>query len=225
MIKVKELYLPIEDAAKAAQCTVRALLQRGAEGTIPIYVQLGPIAYTDIYVSNREPNGGMSELVKGTVSDITQEFYPTARGQFRLTPRCVENHLQSPKTAELEIEHYVFDEEGQLIKYWRLTNFLLERILVQPLLVMTDDLKKTGLLPDDTNTSLLKFIDDPRWPDELQLAITVWEEACIKFGPPDRPKVFMMEWLESKHPELSKDQIERIAMIANWNKKSGRPAR
>lgn len=221
---IKELYLPIAEAAEAAKCTVRALLQRGAENTLPIYVQLNDFSYFNIVLTEHVPD--RSEPVQAVLPNdhVVESLTNPLNGRFRASPFCLGTFLLNPEKARLLPEHYQYDEEWQVKKQWVFYSMTGPWLKDAALLVMTDDLKKAGLLPDDTLTSLLEFVDDPRWPVELDIAVMAWQAASKELGVDDRPKEFIVKWLESTFPQLKHDQVRRISTIANWNKKSGRPS-
>jgi hypothetical protein len=64
--------------------------------------------------------------------------------------------------------------------------------------------------------------DDPRWPEELGIALTAWRAACNnaeKEG--KRPGAYIREWLAKHYPKLSDEAVKRIATVANWDKSPG----
>jgi hypothetical protein len=66
------------------------------------------------------------------------------------------------------------------------------------------------------------FADDPRWPDELGIALTAWRAACTQSGSSGkRPGAFIKDWLKTNYPGLSGEAIKRISTIANWDKTPG----
>lgn len=68
--------------------------------------------------------------------------------------------------------------------------------------------------------------DDPRWPEELGIAMTAWRAACNGVdGTGKRPGAFIRDWLTEHYPDLSSEAIKRIATVANWDKQAGAPKR
>lgn len=64
--------------------------------------------------------------------------------------------------------------------------------------------------------------DDPRWPEELGIALTAWRAACNGVdGSGKRPGAFIREWLAAHYSSLSSEAVKRIATVANWDKQPG----
>jgi hypothetical protein len=65
------------------------------------------------------------------------------------------------------------------------------------------------------------YADDPRWPEELGIALTAWRAACNAERQGKRPGAFIREWLARTYPEMSDEAKKRIATVANWDKAPG----
>lgn len=70
----------------------------------------------------------------------------------------------------------------------------------------------------------LEFMDDPKWPVELDIAVTAWRAARNRAEHERvRPGAFIRDWLASYYPDLSEEARRRIATVANWDKSPGAP--
>lgn len=68
-----------------------------------------------------------------------------------------------------------------------------------------------------------RYEDDPRWPDELSIAVTAWNAARNNAERENkRPGAYIREWLAKNCPELTREARKRIATVANWDKSPGR---
>lgn len=65
-------------------------------------------------------------------------------------------------------------------------------------------------------------IEDPKYPQELDIALQAWTAACNMSGG-GTAKEQVMVWLNQSGYKLSGAAIERIATICNWDKSGGRP--
>lgn len=63
--------------------------------------------------------------------------------------------------------------------------------------------------------------DDPKWPEELDIATIAWETARSQCPAGVRPGKFIRDWLSLERPHLSAEAINRIATVANWDKSPG----
>ena len=219
---IKELYLSIAEAALEAKCTERALLQHGAEGILPVYAKLTDFTYLSIMFTERSSDVSESVTTFLKYDHDVDGQAPPLNGWFLVTPSCLDSYNQDPDRAILSPVYYKYDENGEWINRWEMTS-ISTLVRNTPLRVLTSDLKKAGLLADDTNTSLLEFVDDPRWPEELDIAIAAWIAARKELTMDKRPGIFIEQWLKKHYPTLPPEQAKRIKTIANWNKKGGRP--
>ena len=72
-------------------------------------------------------------------------------------------------------------------------------------------------------SALADYADDPRWPPELDIAVTAWRAACNNADRENmRPGEYIRKWLGDLYPTLSSEAVSRIAKIANWDKTAGR---
>lgn len=66
------------------------------------------------------------------------------------------------------------------------------------------------------------YADDPRWPEELGIALSAWRAACnnaVHEG--KRPGAYIRAWLASNQPGLTEEARKRIATVSNWDKSPG----
>lgn len=94
----------------------------------------------------------------------------------------------------------------------------------QKLVVLRNEL---GELLGQTDEQLIAtWTDDPRWPEELGLAISAWRHARDDVKEGEEPGVYIRKWLKPRKisgKSLSNAAVERIATIANWDKSPGAP--
>jgi hypothetical protein len=199
---IKELYLPLDEAARVAECSERALLQRGAQGLMPIYVLVDNYEYTNVV----DKEG------------LDPSFHDRLNGRQQVLESSLADYLDDPE-ASLHIVHYAY---CPVKTQWTFLLFPPVKMRDSKLIVMTADLKTAGLLPNDTMSSLSEFVDDPRWPAELDIAILAWQAACHKHGLSDRPRDFIEQWVAEQYPDLPPEALKRVSTIANWNKSTGR---
>ncbi len=64
--------------------------------------------------------------------------------------------------------------------------------------------------------------DDPKYPEELDIALQAWS-AIRKKDEVTPTKEQITAWLKQSGYKLSSAAIERIATICNWNRSGGRP--
>lgn len=92
--------------------------------------------------------------------------------------------------------------------------------------------KEQGLLSfamiDDGHASgstVLPHLDStsPTYPPELDMAIRAWVAISSTDGK-GKPKKRIIDWLKMNNPSLSNEAMERIAVVANWDKKGGATA-
>ena len=64
--------------------------------------------------------------------------------------------------------------------------------------------------------------DDPKWPEELDIAMTAWRAAWHNAEREGRrPGAYLREWVQEHYPERSSASVDRIATIADWDKSPG----
>lgn len=90
--------------------------------------------------------------------------------------------------------------------------------------------KREASLIKDSSSELngegYEWLDDPLLPEELSIAITAWNAARVNAEQSGkRVGEFIRDWLKDHHPELPREATIRIAIVANWDKKSGRAKR
>ena len=80
--------------------------------------------------------------------------------------------------------------------------------------------KSASELP--AQTSILQSFDknSPTYPPELDWAWQAWQAISATTGK-GKPKERTRAWLKDNAPNLSKDAIERIATVVNWDKLGG----
>ncbi|QTO42169.1 hypothetical protein [Burkholderia latens] len=95
-------------------------------------------------------------------------------------------------------------------------------------LVMQETARRMNraIVSSDSATSTPAFLDPacPVYPQELAIAIAAWEAVTSNGrAAPDgvAAKTAIMSWLSSAYPGLGKEAKERIAVVANWNKRGG----
>lgn len=100
--------------------------------------------------------------------------------------------------------------------------FVKDELAGDRLVVMDDEYRR--LLGQDVAIDLSVFMDDPRWPPELGLAISAWQAAVDRCKEGDKPKDVIKEWMKTRQEclSLSSEAKERIATIANWDRSPGR---
>jgi hypothetical protein len=89
------------------------------------------------------------------------------------------------------------------------------------LFVMKEDLDRlTGIFSEE---NLSVMYHDPKWPEELGIAIAAWQYARDNCKEGDKPKSLIEGWLNSNKStaNLSDAAINRITTIANWDDKPG----
>lgn len=67
--------------------------------------------------------------------------------------------------------------------------------------------------------------DSDNYPYELDVALQGWRAVTKKPEKGTPPKEQIRNWLRSHYPDLTKEAIERIATVCNWEKRGGRPSR
>ncbi|OIQ65179.1 hypothetical protein GALL_532650 [mine drainage metagenome] len=91
-----------------------------------------------------------------------------------------------------------------------------------PLVIRAKDINE--LLGGVTEEQRPEYCDHEHWPFELNIALTAWLAVVDQKEPGKSPKQLLTAWIEKNNnyiPKLTKSQIARIAMVANWDKNPG----
>ena len=97
-------------------------------------------------------------------------------------------------------------------------------------ILWTDATELFGVKPDTSSVTeysklpmeIADLYDDPRWPEELGIALSAWRAAVNNAErETKRPGAYIRGWLKNHHPNLSEEANKRIATIANWDKAPG----
>lgn len=67
--------------------------------------------------------------------------------------------------------------------------------------------------------------DDPKYPEELDIAMQVWRAATNQKDFDSSTKQWVVKWLNENYSHLSGDAKKRISIVANWDRRGGRRAK
>ena len=125
----------------------------------------------------------------------------------------------------------IFLREGEKYKRWtEYSQFLPHLDLDQPprahqrSRVINLDWVSSAYIPVGQESKIQEhsdFADDPRWPEELGIAMTAWRAAINQVREDETPKSFMRNWLEQNYPGRSNEFYDRVTIVANWDKSPG----
>ena len=59
------------------------------------------------------------------------------------------------------------------------------------------------------------------YPRELHIAVRAWRATHHQASDTETPKKQIRAWVRKYFPDLSKEAVERIAVVCNWNKRGG----
>ena len=59
------------------------------------------------------------------------------------------------------------------------------------------------------------------YPRELHIAVRAWRATHHQASDTETPKAQIRAWVKKYFPDLSKEAVERIAIVCNWNKRGG----
>ena len=59
------------------------------------------------------------------------------------------------------------------------------------------------------------------YPRELHIAVKAWRATQHQASDTETPKQQIRAWVRKYFPDLSKEAVERIAVVCNWNKRGG----
>jgi hypothetical protein len=60
------------------------------------------------------------------------------------------------------------------------------------------------------------------YPRELHIAVRAWRATQHQASSTGTPKEQIRAWVREYFPDLSKEAVERIAVVCNWDKRGGR---
>lgn len=221
---INEIYLPLHEAAEITKSSIRALLQHGAENGLPIYAQVENYGYYNILECDINSEGiDINQKILGD-NNFPEFFENPLNGRFQVQKECLDACARDPENALIFLEYRRFDSKDKpnaCIKRYIFCglNFYFKNASLE---VMVSDLRDAGLLPNTNLRNMTEFVDDPRWTDELDIAVMAWRAASSTLSLEDRPREFIEKWLLDNRPDLSKEQVLRITTITNWNKSPGR---
>jgi hypothetical protein len=215
--------LHLNEAAEIANCTVRAILQHGAEGGLPIYALVDNYKFINIIETEKVP-GSEETLDRVLVwTDLPSAFHSPLNGRHRVLESCLAEYVEDSEASLFIVRYEPSDGEmDSWMKRWVFVSMPPIKLSETKLVVMTADLRKMGLIPNDAMTSLSEFVDDPRWPLCLDIAIAAWREAIKEYKIDDRPRNFLEQWVKKHYPDLDQGTVDHICIVANWNKNVGR---
>jgi hypothetical protein len=170
----------------------------------------------DMIVGNTINYGSLSEF-KLIFKDLTDEVPIAAKTfkEYRIS------HEKAEITVDLNRILKVSDRVHERFLYPEPAVLLQDAWLNGKLVVRAADIKR--LLGQSPDENLSELFAHPDWPPELGIAIAAWQNArdSYKEGG-DTPSKIIKEWLKVNRPALSKEAVDRIVIIANWDKTKGR---
>ncbi|MBN8285060.1 hypothetical protein, partial [Zoogloea sp.] len=87
------------------------------------------------------------------------------------------------------------------------------------------DALRTHLSELEEQTTSWQFDEEAEnYPLELDLAMQAWRGVATNRDPSLTVKQQLIAWLNQHYPKLTGEATERIATVANWEKRGGRPA-
>lgn len=157
----------------------------------------------------------------------TKSVYQLERdGLNPVASHCFREYHRDPENAQIEIDlnKALHTPNKDVILYFCPDPPLLvsEALQQGKLAVMGSDLNEM-LGQDNAGQQLADLCDDPRWPDELGIAIQAWQTVSRSIKDGEKPGVKLRDWLKEKYGHLSEEAIKRIATVANWDKSPGAP--
>lgn len=215
--------MPLQEAADVTKSSSRALLQFGFEKNLPVYAQVKDYGFFNIIEITEDAEGNQIKQRVLTDNDFPEFLDNPFNGRLLVNKGCLDGCARDPENAQilLEFHQHLTKADSKIcvrhIFYGKPLN-----LQNTPLEVMVSDLKDVGLLPNDNLQNLTEFVDDPRWPHELDIAVMVWRAALSDHALEDRPREFIEKWLAENYPDLNKEQVLRISTMVNWNKSPGR---
>lgn len=218
-------------------CTMADLLHLGMQGAAQVcvnYTGAGPLSDRryDWFEADDEPDEGKPWSAKTLAPNIAQ--LPTWMLREMDQPGAFPYSMDGVLVWGAWPEYRNDGEESEIVAWARLTferpfhvtpdHLCMARAEVER--VERDVLQRTPgdarQQPDPDADAATQYADDPRWPEELDIAFTAWRAACNgveRSG--KRPSAFIRDWLAASYPNLSQEAVRRITTVANWDKKPG----
>jgi hypothetical protein len=218
-------YYPISEAAEKLNCTVENLIHLGAADKLDIYVLAVGWFAKHVFIWEDTTTGNEFNNLK--LIDPNS----AAGGVYKLPltgPCLIQNSCLRKYEIKSDNVPIVFDgnqafgvphDEIKFIVYPNCSEQLKDAALV----IMEVDfiaLKNTVADNDGDHNS---HSDPENRPAELDIANIAWRAVSNNIKPGQRPGVELRKWLKINYKDLLDSEVDRIATMANWNKKPGAP--